>query len=69
MAKDASLAASSVYRLFRLGIDGRILGSEILDATDDHDALSRAQDKVEGFGVELWDRDRLIARLAPDVRE
>ncbi len=56
----------SIYRVFRLDIDGRITGSEVLEAADDLDALTRARSKIEAFGVELWDRDRLIARLGPD---
>jgi hypothetical protein len=56
----------SIYRVFRLDGDGRITGSEILEAADDVDALARAQGKIEAFGIELWDRDRLIARLGPE---
>ncbi|WP_020174613.1 hypothetical protein [Methyloferula stellata] len=56
----------SIYRVFRLDIEGRITGSEILEAEDDLDALTRAQTKIDAFGIELWDRDRLIARLGPE---
>ncbi len=65
MAEDPSLTASPLYRVFRIDTDGRILGSEILEATDDLEALSQAQDKIDEFGVELWDRARLVARLGP----
>jgi hypothetical protein len=65
MAEDISLEFP-VYRLFRLDVDGHILGSEVLDAADDRDALSRAHNKVDGFGLELWDRARQIARIEPN---
>jgi hypothetical protein len=64
MVEDTPLAPS-VYRVFRLDVDGRILQSEVLDAADDIEALCCAQSKIDGSPVELWDRDRLIARLEP----
>jgi hypothetical protein len=57
--------AASVYRVFRLDVDGRIVQSEVLAAADDIEALHCAQSKIDSLPVELWDRDRLIARLEP----
>ncbi len=55
-----------VYRIYRIDVDGQFLDAELLEALDDLDALVRARDKIDGSPIELWDRDRLIARLDPD---
>ena len=51
------------YRLYRLDGAGKISSAEWLEAADDAAAERQARDgKPEGV-VELWDRNRLVARI------
>ena len=54
------------YRLYRLDGAGRIAAAEWLEADDDADARERAAQRCDGSGaVELWARNRLVARIDP----
>jgi hypothetical protein len=54
------------YRLYRLDGAGKISSAEWLEATDDADAERQARDGNSGGAVELWDRNRLVARIELD---
>ena len=54
------------YRLYRLDGAGKISSAEWIGATDDEDAVRQAQSLVQAGTCEIWDRDRLIARLKPE---
>jgi hypothetical protein len=45
--------------------DGCFIDSEILQASDDLEALVKARSKLEGKPIELWHGDRMMARLEP----
>ncbi len=64
MAK--KLLACPLYRIYHIDVDGVFIKAELLDALDDLDAVVRARYKIERSASELWDRDRLIARLGPE---
>jgi hypothetical protein len=51
------------YRLYRLDRSGRIDAAEWIEADHDEDAKSKAQALFCAEGYELWDRQRLVARV------
>jgi hypothetical protein len=52
------------YRLYRIDGAGRISTAEWLEAIDDDSASDRAASLcVDGGAVELWARNRLVARV------
>ena len=51
------------YRLYRLDGAGKIMSAEWLEAADDTDAERACRDRSDSGTVELWERNRLIARL------
>jgi hypothetical protein len=57
------------YRLYRIDGAGRISAAEWLEAMDDRSASEQAADLcADGGVVELWARDRLVARVAAPPR-
>jgi len=57
------------YRAYILGIDGhRFLKAKdfLSNHRDDAAAMKAAKRLLNGHDVELWDRGRLVARLAPN---
>jgi hypothetical protein len=56
------------YRLYRLDGAGKIVTAEWVEASDDQGALQEAQTRREGAQCELWDRNRLVARI-PDPKQ
>jgi hypothetical protein len=52
------------YRLYRLDGAGRISAAEWVDATDDAEAQSKAREQYPSGSFELWQRKRLIERVA-----
>jgi hypothetical protein len=53
------------YRLYRLDGAGRInTAAEWLEAADDEQARCKARDLASSGRYELWDRNRLVDRLA-----
>jgi hypothetical protein len=51
------------YRAYIVGHDGHLIGCEPLVCPDDADAIEKAKRLVDGHDVELWQRDRLIAKF------
>ena len=51
------------YRLYRLDGAGKITTADWIDAEDDEAAKQAAELRVDSSTVELWDRNRLIARI------
>jgi hypothetical protein len=49
------------YRAYMLGPDGHIQLRVELHCADEETARERAQQLVDGYGVELWDGARKIA--------
>ena len=58
----ASLAS---FRLYRLDGAGRIVSAEWLEADGDDHAQQLARDLKAETTVEIWDRNRMIARIEP----
>jgi hypothetical protein len=51
------------YRIYTIGSDGHFFNSTPLECADDTEAMRQAKQLVNGFDVELWQRDRKIARF------
>jgi hypothetical protein len=51
------------YRAYVVGADGHFYKSVALDAPDDAAATTTAKQLVDGHDVELWQRDRTIAKF------
>lgn len=52
------------YRAYILDHNGHIMGVREIDAPDDDAAIEKAKQYVDGHDFELWERGRLITRLA-----
>lgn len=63
---DHSEGTSSYYRAYMIGDGGRVETATPLEALDDETAIEQARQLMDGHLIELWDRTRLIAKLAPD---
>jgi hypothetical protein len=58
------------YWIYHLDVDDNFLDAESIEAVDDLGALLhahnlQAQIRADGYIIELWDHDRMIARLEP----
>jgi hypothetical protein len=57
------VAQMTDYRVYIIGDDGHFVGAIQLDCPDDNAAIESAKQFVNGHDVELWQRDRIIAKL------
>jgi hypothetical protein len=56
---------SPVYRLYKL-VGGRIAGpAEVIVRADDHGAIDKAKQHLEGAAIEVWHGPRLVTRIEP----
>ena len=53
------------FRLYRLDGAGKITSAEWLDAEDDAQAEQLVRELNAETTVEIWDRNRLVARIGP----
>jgi hypothetical protein len=51
------------YRAYSVDDKGHIAHSNVFVAPNDDAAFEHARQFVNGYDVELWNRDRLVARL------
>jgi hypothetical protein len=51
------------YRVYTVGEDGHFHSSTRLECADDGEAIEQAKQLVDGHDLELWQRDRKIARF------
>jgi hypothetical protein len=56
------------YRICCYDACHKILTADFLDASDDEDAIARAQHRGFGSTCEIWDGSRLVALLSEDQR-
>ena len=54
------------YRLYRIDGAGSIMSAEWIEAGDDEEASRLAREQVIQGSAEIWQRNRLVARLGPD---
>jgi hypothetical protein len=57
------------YRAYLIGWDGYFLKAITLDCSDDSEAAEQAKQLVNGSDVELWQRDRKIARFEHELEK
>jgi hypothetical protein len=57
------------YRVYIIGRDGHIQKAVLLDCSNDKAAIESAKQFINGHEVELWQRDRLIARFDADAKD
>lgn len=53
----------AAYRLYRLDGAGKIATADWIHAEGDEEARQEAIKRLDGGQYELWDRNRLVARL------
>ena len=53
------------YRLYRLDGAGKIATAEWIEAADDDRAVERTHELGLSCTCEVWDRQRLVARIDP----
>jgi hypothetical protein len=51
------------YRVYIIGQDGHFQKAIPLDCPDDSTAIQSAKRLIDGHDIELWQRDRKIARF------
>ena len=51
------------YRVYIIGSDGHFQRSVALECADDAEATEKAKQLVDGQDIELWQRDRKIAKF------
>lgn len=56
----------SDYRVYIIDDDDHIINFIEIDCADDSDAIEHAKHHLDGHDIELWQRDRRIARF--DIR-
>ena len=54
------------YRVYRVDGAGKILSADWVDVTDDEAAIAAARASSDGGACELWQQQRLVARLERD---
>lgn len=58
---------ASVYRLYHLDGSGRISAAEWIEAAGEDEAIGIARSLRKSPLCEIWQGDRLIARIEPDL--
>jgi hypothetical protein len=56
------------YRAYMLDDDDRIIGVHELDCADDAEAEQKAAQLLDGNDLEVWHRERRVARLKHHTR-
>jgi hypothetical protein len=51
------------YRVYVIGLDGHFVRAVLLDCPDDNAAIESAKQFVNGHEIELWQRDRHVAKF------
>lgn len=58
--------AMAIYRVYKLGDDGRISGPpHVVDCRDDEAAMREAHRLLRGHVREVWDLARFVGRIVP----
>ena len=55
------------YRVYILGVTGRIVRAEVVSATDDESAITEARRFAKSSAVEIWCGPRMVARVEQDT--
>lgn len=55
------------YRAYHLTLDGHIARVELVEAVDDLTALRKLEAMPNHYGIELWDRARVVGKAEPNT--
>ena len=61
----AAAAGEVTYRVFFLGPSGAVQRADILRVLTDDEARQAGRCLVNGYGIEVWERSRMIERFPP----
>ena len=61
---DALAEGVTPYRIFCMDCFGKLMGIETIQASGDEEAVEIAREMDLGIQCEVWDRQRLVARIA-----
>jgi hypothetical protein len=54
------------YRIYTVTSGGRIHGvPTIISCVDDREATEKARELIPGASIDVWERDRRVARISP----
>ena len=65
MPSETSFMFCETYRYYCLDSLGHLHGAEWFDATDDEDAVAQIEAQHADAKCEIWQGNRLVAKLAP----
>jgi hypothetical protein len=57
----------TVFRVFCMDINGKITSSETVEASTVEEAVERVRALNLGTGCEVWDGQRLVARISKEL--
>jgi hypothetical protein len=60
---DPAVSAMPDYRVYVIGPDGHFKRAIQLECPDDNAAIESAKQFIDGADIELWQRDRKIAKF------
>jgi hypothetical protein len=66
-ASDHTALALTTYRLFCMDWFGKIMGVDTIEAANDEEAVEIARELDLGIKCEVWDGQRLVARIDREV--
>ena len=55
------------YHLYYIDQYDHILGRDDFDAADDRDAMTKALPYCDKYKVDVWERERLVGRVAKEA--
>jgi len=61
-----NVAPMPTYRIYTVGRDGHFSGVIDIECADDQEAIQKAEQAVDGYDVELWQRGRFITGIFCD---
>jgi hypothetical protein len=65
-----SLRANDAARLYTISKADHITRPpSIIDCNNDHDALERVKQLIDGYDIELWDGARFVARIKSETEQ
>jgi hypothetical protein len=63
-----AICAVPQYRAYIIGPDGHFKDAVHLDCANDAAAIASAEQLINDHGIEVWQEDRMVTRLATAIR-
>ncbi len=61
-------SSEPAYRAFHIDTNGHVLRAVIINALNDNDAIELTRKLVDSHAIELWERERVIAKFGADEK-